>query len=136
MNDKLTPLLARVLVFALLVRSQRTTFWALVTLTLKTTFLQCETYAEFRDIICQLPPESGLPPHMGARLKRPAYGLNDAPRRWWNIIDRALRSYGMVPTRADRCCYVLYSSLKKKSTRPVPQVARAIQRYRSGHCYS
>ena len=30
-------------------------------------------------------------------------------RRWWNILDKALRTYGMVPTRADRCCYVLYS---------------------------
>ena len=36
--------------------------------------------------------------------------MNDAlPRRWWNILDKALRSHGMVPTRADRCCYVLYS---------------------------
>ena len=34
--------------------------------------------------------------------------MNDAPRRWWNILDKALCSYGMVPTRADRCCYVLY----------------------------
>ena len=31
------------------------------------------------------------------------------PRRLWNILDKALRSYGMVSTRADRCCYVLYS---------------------------
>ena len=30
------------------------------------------------------------------------------PGRWWNILDKALRSYGMVPTRADRCCYLLY----------------------------
>ena len=36
--------------------------------------------------------------------------MNDAPRRWWNILDKALCSYGMVPTRADRCCYVLYST--------------------------
>ena len=35
--------------------------------------------------------------------------MNDAPRRQWNILDEALRSCGMVPTRADRCCYVLYS---------------------------
>ena len=37
-------------------------------------------------------------------MKKPAYRLNDAPRRWWNILDSALRSYGLVPTRADRCC--------------------------------
>ena len=73
---------------------------------LKTAFLQGEAYDESRDVICQLPPESGLPSYMAARLKRPASGLNDAPRRWWNIIDKALRSNGMVPTRADRCCDV------------------------------
>ena len=30
-------------------------------------------------------------------------------RRWWNILDKALRSYGMVPIIADRCCNVLSS---------------------------
>ena len=38
-----------------------------------------------------------------------SYGMNDVPRRWWNILDKALRSSGMVPTRADRFCCVLYS---------------------------
>ena len=41
-------------------------------------------------------------------MKKPAYGLNDALRRWWNILDSALRSYGLMPTRADRCTYVYY----------------------------
>ena len=45
---------------------------------------------------------------MAARLIKPAYGMNDAPRKWFNVIDKALVNYGMVPTRADRCCYVLY----------------------------
>ena len=75
---------------------------------LKTAFLQGEAYDQSRDIICQIPPEMGYPPHIGARMKKPAYGLNDAPRRWWNILDSALRSYGLVPTRADRCTYVYY----------------------------
>ena len=35
--------------------------------------------------------------------------MNGAPRRWWNILDKALRRYGMVPIRACRCCHVLYS---------------------------
>ena len=48
-------------------------------------------------------------------MKKPAYGLNDAPRRWWNIVDKALRSYGLVPTRADRCTHVLYGNLKDKT---------------------
>ena len=82
---------------------------------LKTAFLQGEAYDECRDVICQLPAEAGYPPYIAARLKRPAYGLNDAPRRWWNIIDKALRSYGMVPTRADRCCYVLHSKSTKRA---------------------
>ena len=75
---------------------------------LKTAFLQGEAYDQTRDIICQIPPEMGYPPHIGARMKKPAYGLNDAPRRWWKILDSALRSYGLVPTRADRCTYVYY----------------------------
>ena len=66
-----------------------------------------KAYDQNRDIICQIPPEIGFPPHMGARMTKPAYGLNDAPRRWWNILDSALRSYGLVPTRADRCTCLL-----------------------------
>ena len=73
---------------------------------LKTVCLQGEAYDETRDLICQIPAEMGYPPYIGARMK--AYGLNDAPRRWWNILDSALRSYGLVPTRADRCTYVCY----------------------------
>ena len=40
--------------------------------------------------------------------------MNDALRRWWNILDEALRGNGMVPTRADRCCYVMYSLQSRK----------------------
>ena len=43
-----------------------------------------------RDVVCQLPPEAGHPPDIAARLKKPAQGMNDAPRRWWNILDKAL----------------------------------------------
>ena len=32
----------------------------------------------------------------------------------WNILDEALCSHGMVPTEADRCCHVLYSSESRK----------------------
>ena len=42
--------------------------------------------------------------------------MNDASRRWWNILDKPLCSYGMVSTRADRCCYVLYSIQSRKRT--------------------
>jgi hypothetical protein len=94
-----------------------TNVWEVRHIDLKTAFLQGEHYDQLRDVICQLPPEAGHPPHIGARLKKPAYGLNDAPRRWWNVIDTALRKYGMMPTRADRCCYVLCSNAK-----PAPAV--------------
>ena len=87
---------------------------------LKTAFLQGESYDVSRDVICQLPPEAGYPAHIGARLKRPAYGLNDAPRRWWNRLDTSLRSYGMTPTRVDRCCYVFYSKDQLKVENRLP----------------
>ena len=77
---------------------------------LKTAFLQGQSYGVNRDVVCQLLPEAGHPPKIAARWKKPAYGMNDAPRRWWNILDKVLCSCGMVPTRADRCCYVLYST--------------------------
>ena len=66
--------------------------------------------------MCQLPPEAGHPPKIAARLKKPAYGMNDAPRRWWSILDKAVCSCGMVPTGADRCCYVLYSIQPRERT--------------------
>ena len=82
--------------------------WDLQHVDLKTAFLQGENYDSVRDVVCQLPPEAGLPRYLGARLKKPAYGMNDAPRRWWNRLDTSLRHYGLVPARADRCCYVSY----------------------------
>ena len=84
---------------------------------LKTALLQGQSYDVNRDVVCQLPPEAGHPPNIAARLKKLAYGMNDAPRRWWNILDKALRTYGMIPTRADRCCYVLYSIQSRERTR-------------------
>ena len=69
-----------------------------------------------RDVACQLPPEAGHPPCIAARLKKLACGMNDASRRLWNILDKALCSCGMVPTRADRCCYVLYSIQARERT--------------------
>ena len=38
---------------------------------LKTAFLQGEKFDGTRSVVCQLPPEMGYPPHMGARLKAP-----------------------------------------------------------------
>ena len=94
--------------FRLAIQAASNKGWNIFHMDLKTAFLQSEAYDQSRDIICQIPPEMGYPPHIGARMKKPAYGLNDAPRRWWNILDSALCSYGLVPTRADRCTYVYY----------------------------
>ena len=88
--------------------------WHLGHIDLKTAFLQGEEYDTDRQVVCQLPPDVGAPPGTVAKLVRPAYGLNDAPRRWWNKIDQSLRTYGMIPTRADRCTYVLYGPKQKQ----------------------
>ena len=86
--------------------------WNLFHMDLKTAFLQGQKYDNTRNIICQLPPECGQPPYMAAKMKKPAYGLNDAPRRWFNVVDASLRSYGCEPSRGDRCTYVMYSNYK------------------------
>ena len=54
---------------------------------------------------------------IAARLKKPSYGMNDVLRRWWNTLDEALLNYGMIPTRAGWCCYVLYSLQSRKQAR-------------------
>ena len=76
--------------------------WNLFHIDLKTAFLQGQSYDVNRDVVCQLPPEAGHPPYIVARLKKPAYGMNDASRRWWNILDKALCSCGTIPTQADK----------------------------------
>ena len=91
--------------------------WDIIHIDLKTAFLQGESYDESRNILCELPKESGQPWYMVARMKKPAYGLNDAPRRWFNVVDKELRSAGCVPTRGDRCTYVLYSSVRNRHYR-------------------
>ena len=47
-----------------------------------------------RDVVCQLPPEAGQPPYIAARSKNPAYSMNDALRRWWNILGIVQLWYG------------------------------------------
>ena len=59
---------------------------------------------------------TGQPWYMVARMKKPAYGLNDAPRRWLNIVDKELRSCECVPTRGDRWTYVFYFKQQKLAT--------------------
>ena len=97
--------------------------WSIHHIDLKTAFLQGEEYDLSRDVVCQIPPEAGLPDYMGARLKKPAYGVNDATRRWRNRIDGGLQAYGMIPARADRCAYVFYApSRSSGEAKTVPKV--------------
>ena len=57
--------------------------WIIFHIDLKTAFLHGQSSDVSRDGVCQLPPEAGHPPCIAARLKKPAYGMSDAPRRWW-----------------------------------------------------
>ena len=101
--------------FRLAVQQAANKSWNLFHMDLKTAFLQGEAYDNTRDIICQVPPEMGYPPYIVALMKKPAYGLNDAPRRWWNVVDAATKKFGLVPTRADRCTYVYYGQHVNKT---------------------
>ena len=82
--------------------------WDITHIDLKRAFLQGQYFDAHRNIVCQIPKEAGYPPYMAARLKRAAYGLNDAPRPCWNRLDKVLRGQNLTPTRGDRCCYVRY----------------------------
>ena len=93
--------------------------WSIRHIDLKIAFLQGESYAPDRDVVCQLPPEAGKPWYLAARLKKPAYGMNDAPRKWWNRLDAAVKTMGLLPARADRCTYISYADVKKKKTKQV-----------------
>ena len=98
------------------VASQHATssYWDLLHIDLKTAFLQGETYdLERRVIHVQLPSDIGLPPYLVGLCTRSVYGLADAPRRWWNRLDKFLISLGIQPTRADRCTYVCYEGAFK-----------------------
>ena len=86
-------------------------YWDLLHLDLKTAFLQGETYDLDRRVIhVQLPTD----PYLVGLCTRSVYGLADAPRRWWNRLDEFLISFGIQPTRADRCTYVCYDGALKE----------------------
>ena len=53
--------------------------WDFFHIDLKTAFLQGQSCEMNRDVVCQLPPKTGHPPHVAAQMKKHAYGMNDAP---------------------------------------------------------
>ena len=63
---------------------------------------------------CQLPPDAGKPWYLAARLKKPACGMNDAPSKWLNWLDAAVKTTGLLHARADRCTYVSYADTGEK----------------------
>ena len=93
--------------------------WDVIHIELKTAFLQGESCGKSRNIIREQPQESAQPWYTVARMKKPAYGLNDAPTRWFNVVDKQLRYWGCTPTRGDRCTYVLYSKHDRLAIRKV-----------------
>ena len=103
----------------LLCQNSASNSWSIRHIDLKTAFLQSESYAPDRDVVCQLPPEAGKPWYLAARLKKPAYGMNDAPRMWWNRLDAAVKTMGLLPARADGCTYISYADVKKKKAKQV-----------------
>ena len=108
--------------FRLVAQCAANNCWDLFHLDLKTAFLQGEHYnLESRSVVIQLPHDIGLPPWMVGVCLRPVYGLNDAPRRWWNRLDKFLRSIGLEPTRADRCTYVAYQGTEKRHNASIAQ---------------
>ena len=52
--------------------------WNILHIDLRTAHLQGHSSGVNRDVVCQLPPEAGHPLYIAARLKKPAYGMNDA----------------------------------------------------------
>ena len=112
--------------FRLVCQCAANNFWDLFHLDLKTAFLQ----GQHRSVIVQLPPDIGLPPWMVGLCLRPVYGLNDAPRRWWNRLDKFLRTIGLQPTRADRCTYVGYEGVEKQKS--AAKIAEEVSLFQEG----
>ena len=52
--------------------------WDIFHIDLKTAFRQGQSHDVTRDVVRQLPPETGHPTYIAARLKKPAHGMNDA----------------------------------------------------------
>ena len=74
---------------------------------LKTPFLQVQSGDVNRDVVCQLPPEASHPPNIAARLKKPAYGMNDATDAGGTSLTRhcvAMAWFPHEPIDAVSCC--------------------------------
>ena len=71
-----------------------------------------------------------LKPCFFRRKRFTVYGLADAPRRWWNRLDKFLISLGIQPTRADRCTYVCYDgAFKNDDVSPGTKTPKQVSYY-------
>ena len=80
--------------------------WDLFRIDLKTAFLQGQSHDVNRDVVCQLTP--GHPPNIApAGLKKPAYGMKDAPDAGGISLTRrcvAMAWFPQEPIDAFTCC--------------------------------
>ena len=115
MTYRLTVLLLPGMVFRVASQHAASMYCDLLHLDLKNCLPSGETYDLDRRVIhVQLPTDIVLPPYLVGLCTRSVYGLADAPRRWWNRLDKFLISLGIQPTRADRCTYVCYDGAFKE----------------------
>lgn len=82
--------------------------WRCTHIELNMACLQTEPGVADCDVVCKRPAEAGTPSCMCARLNNPAYGLNDAPRKWWDRVDTSLRSCGVIQSPSYRDGYVMH----------------------------
>ena len=83
--------------------------WDLYHMDLKTAFLQGEAYDDLNS-------RHHLPDPVRMRISATHRSEDEEVRirpercttQIWQVVDKALLSYGLVPTRADRCTYILY----------------------------
>ena len=48
--------------------------------------------------------------HMGCRLKKSIYGLNQASRQWYLKFDETIRKFGFKENENDNCIYAKFTS--------------------------
>ena len=71
----------------------------------RSAFLQSEVID--RDVYVQ-PPAERQKPGMVWKLNKPAYGLEDASRKWFQSTESTLLSLGMIQSLSDKCLFYLY----------------------------